>query len=102
MRAWLPIWGTWRGEHSGRGELGVHASHWLLGGGTPAALTLQSLPCSSARSPLVVAPSAGQVYLLDRRFLDPRRPIIAPGAKPTPQQAAEGLPPYQPELPFAG
>lgn len=44
----------------------------------------------------------GRAYLLDRRFLDPRRPIIAPGAKPTPAQAAEGLPPYAPELPLAG
>jgi hypothetical protein len=45
---------------------------------------------------------SGQVAMLDRRLLDPARPILAPGAKPTPQQAAEGLPPYQPELPLAG
>ncbi|KAI3435883.1 hypothetical protein D9Q98_001941 [Chlorella vulgaris] len=45
---------------------------------------------------------AGQVYLLDRRFLDPRRPIIPPGQKPTPEQAAEALPPYAPELPLSG
>lgn len=46
--------------------------------------------------------TTGQVYLVDRRLLDPRRPIVAPGQKPTPQQAAEGLPPYQPELPLQG
>ena len=45
---------------------------------------------------------AGQVYLLDRRFLDPRRPIIPPGQKPTPDQIAEALPPYAPELPVMG
>ncbi|KAL4426508.1 hypothetical protein ABPG77_008366 [Micractinium sp. CCAP 211/92] len=46
--------------------------------------------------------TTGQVYLVDRRLLDPRRPIVPPGQKPTPQQAAEGLPPYQPELPLQG
>ena len=45
---------------------------------------------------------AGQVYLLDRRFLDPRRPIIPPGQKPTPEQIAEALPPYAPDLPVMG
>jgi hypothetical protein len=32
-----------------------------------------------------------QVYALDKRFLDPRRPLTA---KPTPQEAEEGLLPY--------
>lgn len=35
-------------------------------------------------------------------MLDPRRPIIAAGSKPTPAQQAEGLPPYTPELPLTG
>ena len=41
--------------------------------------------------PLAASPSlpAGQVYLVDRRLLDPRRPIVPPGQKPTPLQAAD-------------
>lgn len=56
---------------------------------------------NTAKQIMLLTP-AGQVYMLDRRFLDPRRPIVMPGQKPTPQQAAEGLPPYQPELPMGG
>lgn len=37
--------------------------------------------------------------MLDRRFLDPRRPVTA---KPTPAQQAEGLIPYASDLPVAG
>jgi hypothetical protein len=32
-----------------------------------------------------------QVYALDKRYLDPRRPLTA---KPSPQEAEEGLLPY--------
>jgi hypothetical protein len=56
---------------------------------------------STAKQVLLLG-AGGQVALLDRRFLDPRRPIVPPGQKPTPEQAAEGLPAYQPELPLAG
>ena len=54
---------------------------------------------TTARQLLVGTP-AGQVYMLDRRLVDPRRPLVAPGAKPTAEQAGEGLPPYQAELPL--
>lgn len=57
-----------------------------------------TLPCHPPRP----ATPPGRVYLLDRRFLDPRRPHIPPGGKPTPAQAAEGLPPYAAELPLGG
>ena len=43
----------------------------------------------------------GQIYMLDKRFLDPRRPVVPVGGKPTQEQMAEGLPPYSPELPVA-
>lgn len=47
---------------------------------------------------LLVSTRGGQIQAFDRRALDPRRPRIAPGAKPTAAQQAEGLPPYSPEL----
>lgn len=56
---------------------------------------------NTAKQVMMLTP-AGRVYLLDRRFLDPRRPVIPPGGKPTAIQAAEGLPPFAPELPLAG
>jgi hypothetical protein len=56
----------------------------------------------TAAKMLLLATPAGQVYMLDRRLVDPRRPVLAPGAKPTPTQMAEGLPPYAPELAVAG
>jgi hypothetical protein len=39
--------------------------------------------------------------MMDKRLLDPRRPRLAPGAKPAPQMQAEGLVPYAEELPFS-
>ena len=56
----------------------------------------------TAAKMLLIGTPNGQVYMMDRRYLDPRRPIIPPGAKPTPDQQAEMLPPYQPENPIAG
>lgn len=44
----------------------------------------------------------GQVYQIDRRMLDPRRPLVPQGTKPSPGQVAEGLPPYAPEIMIAG
>ena len=38
-----------------------------------------------------------QVYLMDKRYVDPRRPK----GTPTADEKAEMLPPYDPELPFA-
>jgi hypothetical protein len=55
----------------------------------------------AARMLLVGAPG-GQVLQVDRRFLDARRPVLAPGAKPTAESQAEGVPAYSPELPVAG
>ena len=37
-----------------------------------------------------------QMYLMDKRFLDPRRPK----GKPTLEDQAEMLPPFEPELPM--
>lgn len=51
---------------------------------------------------LLIGTPGGQVYMLDRRMIDPRRPLVPPGSKPTPAQAAEALPPFAPELPVAG
>jgi ER membrane protein complex subunit 1 len=56
----------------------------------------------TAAKMLLLATPGGQVYQLDRRLLDPRRPLVAAGTKPTPAQAAEALPAYQPELLVAG
>ncbi|PRW59755.1 ER membrane complex subunit 1 [Chlorella sorokiniana] len=56
---------------------------------------------NTAKQVIMLTP-AGRVYLLDRRFLDPRRPVIPAGSKPTAIQAAEGLPPFAPELPLSG
>ena len=38
-----------------------------------------------------------QVYMMDKRYLDPRRPVGPPSA----EDKAEGLVPYEPELPLA-
>lgn len=52
---------------------------------------------------LLLGTPEGQVYMLDRRFVDPARPRLAPGQKqPSPAQAAEGLPVFSPELPLVG
>ncbi len=40
---------------------------------------------------------AAQVYMMDKRFFDPRRPLGAPTA----EDKAEMLIPYVPELPLA-
>ncbi|KFM26187.1 ER membrane protein complex subunit 1 [Auxenochlorella protothecoides] len=48
---------------------------------------------------LLLGTTGGQVYMLDRRLLDPRRPVVD---KPTPGMLAEGLAPYASELPLAG
>jgi len=51
---------------------------------------------------LLLGTPFGQVYTIDRRLIDPRRPHIASNTKPTPAQAAEGLPPYNPDLTIGG
>jgi hypothetical protein len=56
----------------------------------------------TAAKMLLIGTTGGQVYTLDRRMLDPRRPLVPPGTKPTPVQIAENLPPYHPELSIAG
>lgn len=56
----------------------------------------------TAAKMVLVGTPAGQVYQVDRRLLDPRRPRVAPGSKPTPAQVAEGLPPYAPEVAIVG
>ena len=38
-----------------------------------------------------------QVYMMDKRYLDPRRPV----GPPTAEDKAEGLVPYEPELPLS-
>ncbi|GAB5037215.1 er membrane protein complex subunit partial, partial [Nannochloropsis oceanica] len=45
---------------------------------------------------LLVGYEPGQVLLLDRRFLDPRRPTLPPSKA----EKAEGLPPYSAHLPL--
>lgn len=50
------------------------------------ALCIPALPVS-----LLVCVLLTQLYALDKRYLDPRRPVAA---KSTPQQAEEGLLPY--------
>jgi len=48
---------------------------------------------------VLVATSAGQMVLLDKRFLDPRRPIVPGGPqKMTTADREEGLVPYGPSL----
>jgi len=56
----------------------------------------------TAAKMVLMGTTGGQVYMLDRRMLDPRRPLVPAGTKPTPAQLAEGLPPYHPELGVAG
>lgn len=41
----------------------------------------------------------GQIYMMDRRLLDPRRSVVE---KPTPAMQAEGLIPYASDLPLIG
>ncbi|KAG7669833.1 hypothetical protein Ndes2437B_g06022 [Nannochloris sp. 'desiccata'] len=56
----------------------------------------------TAAKMVLIGTTGGQVYMLDRRMLDPRRPFVPAGTKPTPAQLAENLPPYHPELAVAG
>jgi len=50
---------------------------------------------------ILLGTPTGQIYMMDRRHIDPRRPVLPPGSKPNAAAAAagEGLPPYHPELP---
>ena len=50
---------------------------------------------------ILLGTPTGQIYMMDRRHIDPRRPVLPPGTKPNAAAAAadEGLPPYHPELP---
>lgn len=50
---------------------------------------------------ILMSTTNGRVYMLDKRMLDPRRPRLAPGTKPTAEMQAEGLLPYQEELPIS-
>ena len=45
---------------------------------------------------------SGEIVSIDRRMIDPRRPKVMPGTKPTKAQMYEGVPPFSPELPMAG
>lgn len=47
---------------------------------------------------VLVATAAGQLYLLDRKFLDPRRPLVANPQKMSTADREEGLVPYGPSL----
>jgi ER membrane protein complex subunit 1 len=51
---------------------------------------------------LLMGTTEGQIVSIDRRMLDPRRPKVLPGTKPTPEQVYERLPPYQPEIGASG
>ena len=56
----------------------------------------------TAAKMLLFGTTSGQIISIDRRMIDPRRPKVLPGSKPTPQQAYERLPPFHPELPVNG
>jgi hypothetical protein len=56
----------------------------------------------TAAKMLLLGTPAGQIAAIDRRMLDPRRPKVMPGTKPTPEQAFERLPAFHPEIPVAG
>jgi len=56
----------------------------------------------TAAKMLLLGTPDGQIAAIDRRMLDPRRPKVAPGAKPTPEQAFERLPVYSPEVSVTG
>ena len=56
----------------------------------------------TAAKMLLLGTPAGQIAAIDRRMLDPRRPSVLPGTKPTPEQAFERLPAFHPELPVGG
>ena len=56
----------------------------------------------TAAKMLLLGTTNGQIASIDRRMLDPRRPKVLPGTKPTPEQIYERLPPYQPELAVGG
>lgn len=56
----------------------------------------------TAAKMLLLGTPAGQIAAIDRRMLDPRRPKLMAGTKPTPEQAFERLPAFHPELPVAG
>jgi len=47
---------------------------------------------------ILVATAAGQFYNLDKRFIDPRRPLVANPSKMSNADKEEGLVPYGPSL----
>jgi len=49
---------------------------------------------------LLATTAAGGVLSVDLRLLDPRRPLLAPGAEPKVNDKAEGLLPFSPYLPL--
>ena len=55
-----------------------------------------SSPLFFATENMVEVEALLQMYLMDKRFLDPRRPK----GKPTMEDQAEMLPPFEPELPM--
>eukprot|EP01025_Chloroclados_australasicus_P033716 TRINITY_DN3443_c0_g1_i1.p1 TRINITY_DN3443_c0_g1~~TRINITY_DN3443_c0_g1_i1.p1 ORF type:complete len:993 (-),score=131.33 TRINITY_DN3443_c0_g1_i1:162-3140(-) len=50
---------------------------------------------------VLMASYGDQIYAMDKRLLDPRRPKLAPGQKPTQEHMLEGLRPFQAYLPLA-
>lgn len=64
-----------------------------------AALGVTTSAKGMAQKQLLLGTTSGQVYSIDRRMLDPRRPV-RPNGKPTPEDQAEGLVPYSETLPY--
>lgn len=56
----------------------------------------------TAAKMLLYGMPTGDIVSIDRRMIDPRRPKVMPGTKPTKAQMYEGVPPFSPELPMAG
>lgn len=52
-----------------------------------------------AQKTLLLGTVNGQVYAVDRKLIDPRRPD-RPNNKPTAEDMEEGLMPYIPQLPY--
>lgn len=72
--------------HDGKQIHHIHLTNFSFSHKSGSTLTAQGITSKA----LLLGFAPGQILSLDRRFLDPRRPVLAPGKKPTAAEAAEG------------
>lgn len=77
----------------------MHRSFVLSNLPTLASMGVTRTQQGLAQKTLLLGTVNGQVYAVDRKLVDPRRPD-RPNNKPTAEDMEEGLIPYMPQLPY--